>query len=45
MVLAKGNIYSVITVKVGNNITVESGVGFTTGAAFVYEAIEELQRR
>jgi len=40
MVLSKGNIYSVITVKVGNNITVESGVGFTTGAAFVYEAIE-----
>ena len=42
MVLAKGNIYSVITVKVGNNITVESGVGFTTGAAFVYEAIESI---
>jgi len=42
MVLAKGNIYSVITVKAGNNITVESGVGFTTGAAFVYEAIESI---
>jgi hypothetical protein len=42
MVLAKGNIYSVITVVNGNNITVESGVGFTTGAAFVYEAIESI---
>jgi hypothetical protein len=40
MVLSKGNIYSVITAVNGNNITVESGVGFTTGAAFVYEAIE-----
>jgi len=42
MVLSKGNIYSVITAKNGNNITVESGVGFTTGAAFVYEAIESI---
>jgi hypothetical protein len=42
MVLAKGNIFSVITVVLGNNVTVESGVGFTTGAAFVYEAIESL---
>jgi len=42
MVLAKGNIYSVITVKAGNNITVESSVGFTTGSAFVYEAIESI---
>jgi len=42
MVLAKGNIYSVITVVNGNNITVESGVGFTTGSAFVYEAIESI---
>jgi len=42
MVLAKGNIYSVITVKSGNNITVESSVGFTTGSAFVYEAIESI---
>jgi len=42
MVLSKGNIYSVITVVNGNNITVESGVGFTTGAAFVYEAIESI---
>jgi hypothetical protein len=40
MVLAKGNIYSVITEVNGNNVTVESGVGFTTGSAFVYEAIE-----
>jgi len=40
MVLSKGNIYSVITEVNGNDITVESGVGFTTGAAFVYEAIE-----
>jgi len=40
MVLAKGNIFSVITEVNGNNVTVESGVGFTTGAAFVYEAIE-----
>jgi hypothetical protein len=42
MVLSKGNIYSVITVVNGNNITVESGVGFTTGSAFVYEAIESI---
>jgi hypothetical protein len=42
MVLAKGNIFSVITVVLGNDVTVESGVGFTTGAAFVYEAIESL---
>jgi hypothetical protein len=40
MVLSKGNIYSVITVVLGNNVTVESGVGFTAGSAFVYEAIE-----
>jgi hypothetical protein len=42
MVLSKGNIYSVITVVNGNNITVESGVGFTAGSAFVYEAIESI---
>jgi hypothetical protein len=40
MVLSKGNIYSVITEVNGNDVTVESGVGFTTGSAFVYEAIE-----
>jgi hypothetical protein len=40
MVLAKGNIFSVITEVNGNNVTVESGVGFTAGSAFVYEAIE-----
>jgi hypothetical protein len=42
MVLAKGNIFSVITVVLGNNVTVESGVGFTAGSAFVYEAIESI---
>ena len=42
MVLSKGNIYSVITLVNGNDITVESGVGFTTGSAFVYEAIESI---
>ena len=42
MVLAKGNIYSVITLVNANDITVESGVGFTTGSAFVYEAIESI---
>jgi len=42
MVLSKGNIYSVITEVNGNDITVESGVGFTTGSAFVYEAIESI---
>lgn len=42
MVLSKGNIYSVITAVNGNDITVESGVGFTTGSAFVYEAIESI---
>jgi hypothetical protein len=40
MVLSKGNIFSVITVVLGNDVTVESGVGFTAGSAFVYEAIE-----
>lgn len=42
MVLSKGNIYSVITEVNGNDVTVESGVGFTTGSAFVYEAIESI---
>ena len=42
MVLSKGNIFSVITAVNGNNVTVESGVGFTAGSAFVYEAIESI---
>jgi hypothetical protein len=42
MILSKGNIFSVITEVNGNNVTVESGVGFTAGSAFVYEAIESL---
>lgn len=39
-IIYKGSVYSVITNVLGNDVTVESSVGFTTGSAIVYQAIE-----
>ena len=41
-VIRKGAVSSVITAVNGNDVTVESGVGFTTGSANSYEPIESI---
>lgn len=40
MIIYSGLVYSIITNVNGNDITVESSIGFNTGSAIVYEAIE-----
>jgi len=42
MVIRQGSITSVITEKAGNNVTVESSVGFVAGSANAYEPIESI---
>jgi hypothetical protein len=41
-IIRKGAVSSVITAVSGNDITIESAVGFTTGAATSYEPIESI---
>jgi hypothetical protein len=41
-VIRKGAVSSVVTAVNGNDVTVESGVGFTTGSANSYEPIESI---
>lgn len=41
-IIRKGAISSVVTAVNGNDVTVDSGVGFTTGAANSYEPIESI---
>ena len=41
-IIRKGAVSSVVTLVVGNNVTIESATGFTTGAANSYEPIESI---
>jgi hypothetical protein len=41
-IIRKGAVSSVVTLVAGNNVTIESATGFTTGAANSYEPIESI---
>jgi hypothetical protein len=41
-IIRKGAVSSVVTLVAGNNVTIESAIGFTTGSANSYEPIESI---
>lgn len=42
MVIRQGAVSSVVTAKLGNDVTVESGVGFVAGSANAYQPIQSI---